>query len=335
MIYQSFLRSSTHTSKENRYMSTDTNSSIGNIVSVIIPCYNQGHYIKEAIDSVLTQTYQRVEIVVVDDGSTDNTKFIVDKYPSVKYIYQNNQGLSAARNTGIDNSKGGFLVFLDSDDWLLPHALEVNIKYLEKNPEAVFVSGSHKKISHNGIIHETRKPLRLIPYQQLLHQNYIGMIAAVMFRREIFDQYRYDTSLTSCEDYDLYLKITRDHKVINHAQEIAIYRFHEKNMSGNAASMLNTVLDVLKRQENNLRGKIEKTYYASGLSNWKKYYYKKHYLHLSKLLSQNKMIEHKDLKFFTSPSSAYMLYLRTRLYFKYFYSNVKMYLKNLTQIKRD
>src|SRR5262245_20604446 len=93
------------------------------LVSVIIPCYNHAHYLGEAIESVLAQTVQDFEIIVVDDGSTDSTADVAARYPRVRYVRQNNQGLSAARNTGIKHGLGRFLVFLDADDLLLPGAL--------------------------------------------------------------------------------------------------------------------------------------------------------------------------------------------------------------------
>lgn len=85
------------------------------LISVIITCYNHGKYLQEAIESVLKQSYKNIELIVIDDGSTDHTKFVVDKYPQVKYIYQANKGVSSARNTGIEHSKGGYICFLDAE----------------------------------------------------------------------------------------------------------------------------------------------------------------------------------------------------------------------------
>ena len=97
------------------------------LVSVVIPCYNQAHFLGEAIESVLKQTYKHFEIVVVDDGSTDNTSEVARRYSGIRCIEQANQGLSAARNTGIRESKGEYLVFLDADDRLRPIALEAGL----------------------------------------------------------------------------------------------------------------------------------------------------------------------------------------------------------------
>src|ERR671911_2120937 len=114
---------------------------VAGLVSVVIPCYNQAHFLGEAIESVLAQSYPRFEIIVVDDGSTDDTSKVAARYPGVRYVYQNNQGVSAARNSGLARSEGEYVVFLDADDRLLPEALETGLKCLEARPECAFVSG--------------------------------------------------------------------------------------------------------------------------------------------------------------------------------------------------
>jgi glycosyltransferase involved in cell wall biosynthesis len=90
------------------------------LISIVITCYNHAHFLPEAIESALAQQYGNFEIIVVDDGSTDNTRETAAKYAPVRYVYQPNGGLSSARNTGIMESKGSLLVFLDADDWLMP-----------------------------------------------------------------------------------------------------------------------------------------------------------------------------------------------------------------------
>src|SRR5918993_1194548 len=97
------------------------------LVSVIIPCYNQAHFLPEAIDSVLNQTYPNYEIIVIDDGSTDDATGVARRYDNVRCIRQDNQGLPASRNIGFQESRGSYLLFLDSDDRLLPNALQVGV----------------------------------------------------------------------------------------------------------------------------------------------------------------------------------------------------------------
>src|SRR5690606_1422900 len=115
------------------------NYSVINLISVVIPCYNYGHFLPIAIESVLNQTYLNKEIIVVDDGSSDNTAEVATSYEEVKYIYQKNRGLSAARNLGAAHSNGEYLVFLDADDWLYPKALEINAAYFRKKPSLKLV----------------------------------------------------------------------------------------------------------------------------------------------------------------------------------------------------
>jgi glycosyltransferase involved in cell wall biosynthesis len=243
------------------------------LVSVIIPCYNQAKYLKCAIESVLNQTYQNFEIIVVDDGSQDNTREIAESFERIKYIYQQNQGLSAARITGIRCSEGEFLVFLDSDDWLLPAALETNKNYLLTMPGLAFVSGAHQFFYESD--KTTVNIIRDVPannYCELLQSNYIAMIATVMFKREVFDDYSYDTSLRYCEDYDLYLKIARRYPVSHHTNLLAVYRIHDSNMSLDFPGMLKISLAVLERQKKFLKNPQEKDSFKKGRLFWVQYY---------------------------------------------------------------
>ena len=103
-------------------------------VSVIITCYNQGSYLEKALNSVRQQNYTDIEVIVVDDGSTDDTRSIAKTFDEAQYYYQGNRGLSAARNAGIRRATGAAVCFLDADDWLLPGAIETNVNMLRKNP---------------------------------------------------------------------------------------------------------------------------------------------------------------------------------------------------------
>lgn len=259
---------------------TNSNFNINPLVSLIITTFNHGIYLSDAIKSVYAQTYKNIEIIVIDDGSTDGTQNIISEFENVKYIYQKNSGLSAARNKGIEASSGEFLVFLDADDWLLETAIQTNLNKLREVYEAVFIAGAYRFYYEEfacfgkediiaSEIHD--------PYSSLLRINFIGMHAAVMYRRMIFDQFRYDTSLKSCEDYDLYLRISRSYKILYQPNVIAVYRIHGKNMSSNNLRMLRYALKVLKRQNKYLLTQEEKESYNLGISNWRKYYAEKQF----------------------------------------------------------
>jgi len=246
------------------------------LVSVIIPCYNQADFLAEAIESVKAQNYPYVEIIVVDDGSTDNTAEVAARYPEVRYIRQPNQGLSAARNTGLKYSTGCYLVFLDADDRLLPDALEINLERLNNRPECAFIFGSFRLISREGIAYQTKLPSKFteVDYAALLQGNHIGMHATVMYRREVFDTVGgYNTLLRACEDYDLYLRIARQFPIARHDYLVAEYRQHGLNMSHNSVLMLTTVLSVLQAQKPYLKenGQYQRAY-QKGIRNWTYYY---------------------------------------------------------------
>ena len=154
------------------------------LVSVVIPCYNQARFLSEAIESVLAQSYKDFEIVVIDDGSTDDTSKVAARYPAVRCIRQDNQGLAAARNTGLRRSRGSYLVFLDADDRLLPEALEVGLGCFDAHPECAFVSGHYREISVDGSPLRPGKQPRLERenYVEILRGNYIITPAVVMYR---------------------------------------------------------------------------------------------------------------------------------------------------------
>lgn len=221
------------------------------LVSIIIPCYNQAPFLGEALESACGQTYPRLEILVVDDGSTDETPEVVRRLPSVRYIRESNQGLSAARNTGLAYSTGRYLVFLDADDRLVPHAVEVGLAALAAHPECACVAGHYRLISAEGALLRQwpRAPVDDDAYAALLRRNHIGMHATVLYRRAIFEEVGgFDRSVRACEDYDLLLRIARRYPIYCHDTVVAEYRQHEANMSRDPALMLKAALTVHRRQ---------------------------------------------------------------------------------------
>jgi glycosyltransferase involved in cell wall biosynthesis len=246
------------------------------LVSVIIPCYRQAHFLGEAIESILSQTYPNFEIIVVDDGSPDNVHQVANRYSNVRYIGQENQGRSAARNAGLLESKGSYLVFLDADDRLLPNALKTGVKYLDIYPKCALVYGHIRLIQANGSILPTPEQERIERdhYCRLLHYNYICTTAKVMFRRTVFDSdISFDPSLTTAEDWDLYLRISRKFSIYGHGKVIAEHRLHEGNITRNYALMLKLSLRVLRSQLDFIKGsKHSEEAYKLGVKCAKEYY---------------------------------------------------------------
>jgi glycosyltransferase involved in cell wall biosynthesis len=241
------------------------------LVSVVIPCYNQAHFLGEAIESVLAQSYPHFEIVVIDDGSTDDTSEVAGRYPGVRCSRQHNQGLSAARNSGLRHSEGEYLVFLDADDRLLPEALAAGLECLKSYPGCAFASGRYSFIASDGSFLKQPRG-RLVEkdsYVALLKRNYIGVPAVVIYRRAVFASIGgFDTSVDASADADVYLRIASRFAICSHEEVVAEYRQHGVNMSSNAGRMLRTSLTALRKQRRHVKGnKQYEEAYKAGVRN--------------------------------------------------------------------
>lgn len=218
------------------------------LVSVVIPCFNQAHFLREAIESVLAQTYPHVEALVVDDGSDDNTEAVAGAHDGVRCVRQENAGLAGARNTGIRHTVGPLLVFLDADDRLVPEAVQVGLDCFRSDPTAAFVHGRSRFISTDGSPLFTPEQLCSDePYLPLLEM--CGIIpGSVMFRRAVFDGGRgFDPSVDASADWDMYLRVTRELPVRCHGHTVLEYRRHADNMTNDPARILDAELAVLRR----------------------------------------------------------------------------------------
>ncbi|MGH7367268.1 MAG: glycosyltransferase [Candidatus Rokuibacteriota bacterium] len=246
------------------------------LVTVVITCHNQARFLRSAIDSVREQTVTDHELIVVDDGSTDETAAVVASAPGIRSIRQTNQGLSAARNAGWRAGRGRFVCFLDADDRLLPSALRAGLACATDQAGAAFVSGHYVVINAAGVQTSARhRPCVMADhYQALLRSNYIGMHATVLYRRETLERHRgFDPSLPACEDYDLYLRVARREPVRCHPEVVAQYRWHGTNMSRDSALMLRTALQVLDRQRAHVRGDAaQRQARRGGVAFWRRLY---------------------------------------------------------------
>jgi len=232
-------------------------------VSVIIPTYNYGQYIEKAIDSVLAQTYQDFEIIVVDDGSTDNTRAILEtKYKDkVKYIFQENKGAAAARNRAVKEAKGEYLSFLDADDTFFPDNLQKKIKVLEENPTAGMVYSDGYYIMGNSI--RKSSDYHLSAAGAKLHGDIFPMLlsgykietSAAVVKTECFNKVNgFTEELNSLQDYDLFLRISFNFNVLFIDECLFNSTRHEGSMSS-GTSRINTY-----KAKSHIITKIEKSY---------------------------------------------------------------------------
>jgi len=181
-------------------------------ISVLVPTYNRARKMARAVDSVLNQTRRPFEVIVVDDGSTDKTPLLLAKYNgAVKVIRQNNQGVAAARNRAIKEARGEWFALLDSDDWWLPAKMEEQIAFHQKNPD-LLISQTNEIWLRNGVkvnpkrYHE--KQAGWI-FEKCLERCLISPSAVLINRKVLREVGLFDESLPACEDYDLWLRITR------------------------------------------------------------------------------------------------------------------------------
>jgi glycosyltransferase involved in cell wall biosynthesis len=212
------------------------------LVSIIIPTHNRADLICRTIESVLHQTYKYIELIIVDDNSTDNTKEIVAQYKDerIKYIKHDlNRGAPAARNTGIKASKGQFIGLLDDDDEWLPDKLEKQLKCFDSSRDIGLVYAGYEIINAKG---EASK--RIVPtkrgyiFYDLLKLNVIGS-PTNLIRRECFEKVGFcDESFISCQDWDLWIRISREYKIEYMEHILARY-----NLSDNRITTNNNWLD--------------------------------------------------------------------------------------------
>lgn len=196
-------------------------------VSVILPTFNRAALVLEAVESVFRQTFQDYELIVVDDGSTDETRKIVAPYGNrIRYFFQENRGVSAARNVGIGLAQGRWLAFLDSDDLWLPEKLERQRRFLSERPQALICQTGELWL---------RKGKRVNPRKK--HRKFSGDLfapslklclvspSAVMIRKDLFEEVGlFDETMPACEDYDLWLRISARYPILLLDEPLVIKR---------------------------------------------------------------------------------------------------------------
>ena len=221
-------------------------------VAVVITTYNHARFLLQALHSVMAQAHRADEILVIDDGSTDDPAAVAAPCAGVTLVRQHNQGLAAARNTGLRAVRSDKVIFLDADDRLLPNAIADGLACFAAAPQCALVFGAHRRIDEGGqplggIVYQ---PVGPQPYLDLLRGNAIGMHATVMYdRARLIELGGFDPALKRCEDYDVYLRMTRSAPLSSHPNPVAEYRWHGSNMSSNHREMLSWVLRVHAREK--------------------------------------------------------------------------------------
>ncbi len=226
-------------------------------VSVVIPAYNAMLYLPNTLKSVLHQTFTNFEVLIIDDGSSDQIVnwASLQTDPRVKLISQANQGVSAARNTGIAHAQGEYVAFVDADDLWEPTKLEKQVRCLEENPVVGLV------YTWTVLIDELGKPIgRVIAshaqgdvWQQLIEDDMISTGSSTMVRRSCFDTVgMFDTSLAFAEDWDMWLRIAAHYSVAVVKEPLTLYRQHANNTTKNRPKMIQSLRTVIEKAFQNV-----------------------------------------------------------------------------------
>jgi glycosyltransferase involved in cell wall biosynthesis len=247
-------------------------------VTVVIPCYNQGHFLRTAIDSAVRQTYGEVEILVVDDGSTDDTAKVARSYgPQVTLIQQPNAGLSAARNKAILRGAGQYIQLLDADDALHPQAIADKVALAESRPDAAAVRGGWCEMDVFGTVLATvaAPDLGADPFHALFDPLRVGPPCTYLARRSaLLDAGLFDPNLTSCEDWDMWLRLALDGgALITAPTTVASYRNHGGSMSKDYSRMWRSGSQVLRRARLRHDCAACSTAFRDGIQRWRRYCY--------------------------------------------------------------
>lgn len=223
-------------------------------VSVIIPTYNRGDLILDSLQSIFLQNYSDYEIIVVDDGSTDNTEDVLSyliKDNKIRYVKQDNHGESSARNHGILLSQGKYIAFLDSDDLFEPTKLKMQVQYLEDHPEIGLVHSGYTKFDNYGHdlgYRDTSWFCGMIYPKLLLHWTVLMAVDTVMVPKKVFEAVGlFDETLRMGPDLDMWRRISRKYSFGFISESLARVRVHEGNISGNKLKATEGFIQYLER----------------------------------------------------------------------------------------
>lgn len=244
-------------------------------VSVIIPTFNRSELLKKAIESLEKQSHQNLEIIIIDDFSTDNTAAIVAEMTDDRIIYlkhEVNKGGSEARNTGLRRATGNFIGFLDSDDQWLPEKIEKQLEKFNDEPDVGVVYSGVQVVDENN--QPTRK---IIPeyrgdiLSKLLEFNYIDTTSSVLVRKEVLDQIEgFDAKLPSCQDWDLYIRLAQVTKFDFVTESMVLFYHHSgERITTNKTSVLNGHLSIFEKYKKLAMQQRKSTFHRFTLTIWK------------------------------------------------------------------
>ena len=275
-------------------------------VSVIIPTFNRRDYITTALDSVLAQTYKDYEIVIIDDGSSDDTKEVLRPYQeAIRYFYQENRGISGARNRGIRESRGDYIALLDSDDYWLPEKLERQVECIREDSQFGMVATRCSSIGPDGTFRKKNRPGKSgWILNDIFRSNFIRTSSALITRKCLDTVGLFDESLPECEEYDLWLRIAKQYPIAFINEPLTVYTDNPHGVSTD--SLTGRVIRIKVLEKEYLRETIPPALYKKRLS--RNYHYlARHYLKRGK--------KSEGIRCFKQATSLDPLYLKNLFYY--------------------
>jgi GT2 family glycosyltransferase len=202
------------------------------LVSVMMPTYNNGRYIGQAIESIYAQNYKNIEVIVIDDGSTDNTKEIIKKYQDIKYFYIEHKGISLARNIALEKSKGEYIAFCDSDDYWLPEKLNTQMQYFKDHPDCEIVFTKYENFFEDEKLKTNKRAMHEKMMEKFLKQ----YLPSSIIKKELFEKYgNFDENFSGVEDTEFLYRLLKKGVSISHIIPEVFYirRIHGQNVTLN------------------------------------------------------------------------------------------------------
>lgn len=243
------------------------------LVSIVIPCFNQAQYLGSSIASARAQSYIPLEVIVVDDGSTDHTAAVASA-SGATMIRTTHSGVSHARNAGLRAARGEFVLFLDADDELLPDAVDIGVRALTAAPSGACAVGRTRPIDVDGrdlAAPPPRAPVSDL-YRAWLSENFVFTPGAALFRRLPFCGVGgFPEDVGPAADYAVYLELARTGRVVDHGQVVVRYRSHPASMSRDSSRMLRATMRVLEKERPQLPVGYEADF-RRGRSRWARWY---------------------------------------------------------------
>lgn len=244
------------------------------LVSVVIPCWNGEAYLAEAISSALDQDHPRMEVIVVDDGSSDRSLEIARSFERVVAIPQANAGVSAARNAGLARARGEYILFLDADDRLLPGAIAAHLRGFATGADISMVYGGNRIIDSRGeVIGLNPQPARRFSWREVLF-GVTPTPSQSMFRRDALEAVgAFNRAVSLGEDFDLYMRLTKAHAGYCHGETIADYRRHDLQATKQPTRSLASMLGVVDAFRATFPTEIQRDeIWSQGRRHWRVYY---------------------------------------------------------------